>query len=178
MGQLPVENETVQPVHNVNKQKRLVIICFYMMVLLAAVGITIGFSSMYLCKKFQMEKGALVKGMVKPGIYLIMDDTFRLVPNSDVYYNLFGGTPHGLIDQDILDKAPKGIPLLSNAMLVRADDDPIGHVYLNDQLANGTEVKRWIVSPDAFNRYGFSWGKIVNISNTTSLISIDGENIE
>ena len=71
--------------------------------------------------------------------------------------------------QALVSNFPKGPALDQLTPLVKGFGDP---VYLVDQ-----GQKRHIANPDVYNRYGFSWDKIVNIGSVTALIP-DGPQIK
>ena len=91
-----------------------------------------------------------------------MDKTLRHIPDINTFYNLFATFEN--VDEQFVDVYPKGAPLLSGALLIRADGEQ--PVYLIDQEF-GRTVKRWISSPDVFNRYGFQWEKVVVMPRQT-----------
>ncbi|ORY10934.1 hypothetical protein BCR34DRAFT_614874 [Clohesyomyces aquaticus] len=102
-------------------------------------------------------EGTRIKGDQAPEIYLILERKARHIANPDVYDAMFGDPPwyYNTAAQAYVDSLPKGRELDSTTPLVKGVGDP---VYLIDG-----GKKRWIVNPDVFNRYGFDWGKIVEI---------------
>ena len=96
--------------------------------------------------------GLRVKLPNRPEIYLIDRGYRRWIPNPATYNNLFRDWNGVVIDIDIL-QIPLGPQISSGAVLAKAVGT--APIYLVDQ---GT--KRWIVSPDVFNRYHFAWGRV------------------
>lgn len=85
-------------------------------------------------------------------IYLVLDGALRWVPNPETYGNLF-------IDWTSVTPIPTvngynvGVPITDGAYL--AGGTPDRRVFF---VVDGT--KRWITSPDVFNRFGFKWAQI------------------
>jgi len=116
-------------------------------------------------------EGQRIKGDEQDPIYLVLDGKLRHIGNPDVYKALFGDGEWKFttVPQALVDNYPKGPELNFLTPLAKGFDDP---VYLIDQ-----GKKRWITSPDVFNRYGFAWNKITNIGAVASIIP-DGTKIE
>ena len=80
-------------------------------------------------------------------IYFGIDGQLRWIPNPATYSGLFNQA--GFTEIPTVKGYPIGPPLTDGAYLAWAPPDP--HTYL---IVDGT--KRWITSPTAFDRYGFS----------------------
>lgn len=116
-------------------------------------------------------EGKRIKGDKEDAIYLVLGLKLRHIANPTVYEALFGSGKWNFetIPQAFVDVYPKGSALDQRTPLVKGFDDP---VYLIDE-----GKKRWITSPDVFNRYGFSWDKITSVGSVVDLIP-SGANIE
>jgi hypothetical protein len=98
------------------------------------------------------REGRRVRTPGTAAIYLVMEGKRRHVPDPETYFNLFDSWAD-VEDTHDADDLPLGDPLGRGARLVQAGVP--GRVYLDSN-----DVFRWITSPDVFNRYRFSWGKI------------------
>lgn len=109
-------------------------------------------------------EGKRLKGSTGASVYLVLDNTLRHIVDTTVYEGLFGSktVTFDLIPQPLIDAYAKGPPLDAHTPLVKGFDAP---VCLIDQ-----GKKRWITSVDAFNRYGFNWGKVVSIGSIIDLV--------
>jgi hypothetical protein len=98
-------------------------------------------------------------------VYLVLDNQLCHILDPTVYEGLFGSkdVTFDLIPQPLIDAYAKGPPLDANTPLVKGFDAPI---YLIDQ-----GKKRRVTSGEVFERYGFSWGKVVFIGSVVELLS-------
>lgn len=119
----------------------------------------------------QQYQGHRLKGNLNPAIYLVLDNKLRHIPNPKTFNNIFPEPwKFDTIEQFVIDDMPKGEPLLDDAVLIRSNDLP--NVYLTDIC------KRWIISPNSFNKYGFDWNKVKTVSNVIINNFTNGPNIE
>lgn len=109
-----------------------------------------------------ISNGTRVKDPMRQEIYLIDKGTLRFIPSTAVYHGIFRDWK-GLHSVN-LQNFPKGPPLREGTMLFKYPDDPT--VYLRDWENGRTQVKRRIVSANAFNRWHFDWKKINTIART------------
>lgn len=92
-----------------------------------------------------------IKEKNKDDIYLITESGFkRALPNSRIL-NLYGKSADILVADD-----SKIINLLPENRLIRAKGDD--KVYFLEQ-----KIKRWITSPEVFEKMGFDWLEVVEI---------------
>jgi hypothetical protein len=116
-------------------------------------------------------EGKHIKGDQSDPIYLVLDQKLRHVANPTVWEALFGKGEWKFqtVPQALVDNFPKGAALDQTTPLIKGDGDP---VYLIDD-----KKKRWIINPDVYNRYGFSWDTIRAVGSVVDLIP-SGPNIE
>ncbi|KAH7067918.1 hypothetical protein FB567DRAFT_599328 [Paraphoma chrysanthemicola] len=116
-------------------------------------------------------EGKHIKGDQSAPIYLVLDQKLRHVASPAVYEALFGKGEWKFqtVPQALVDNFPKGPTLDQTTPLIKGDDAP---VYLIDE-----KRKRWIMSPDVFNRYGLSWDTVRNVGSVVDLIP-NGPNID
>ena len=96
--------------------------------------------------------GLRVKLPHRSEIYLILDGCRRWIPSPAAYNRLFRDWNGVVVDIDI-DEIPLAAPLSDGAVLIKGDGT--APVYL---VSNN--VKRWITSPAAMDKYYFNWSKI------------------
>lgn len=110
-------------------------------------------------------EGKRIRGDASDPVYLVLDGKLCHIANPAVYEALFGTSSitFETVPQQMVDNFPKGAQLNRRTPLVKGFDDP---VYLIDQ-----DKKRWLSSPDVFNRYKFSWDKIVKIGDVVDLVA-------
>ncbi|OAL51540.1 hypothetical protein IQ07DRAFT_598401 [Pyrenochaeta sp. DS3sAY3a] len=115
-------------------------------------------------------EGKHIKGDSNDAIYLVLDGKLRHVANPAVWEALFGTGEwkFQVVPQALVDNFSKGAAIDQTTPLIKGDGDP---VYLIDE-----KKKRWISSPDVFNRYGFSWDTIKSVGSVSDLIP-SGPNI-
>lgn len=101
--------------------------------------------------------GQRIKGVNDPAVYLVLDGKRRWIPNPATYNSLFRDWT-GISQVIDINSIDDGGPITDGAVLARAGNAPA--VYL---VSNG--VRRWIVSPAAFDHYWFDWTKIVSVPN-------------
>jgi hypothetical protein len=89
-------------------------------------------------------------------VYLMIDGRLRHVPDRATYDRIFREWG-GFTDVPNASAYPVGEPLGGDASLLR--DPATGKVYL---LVDGT--RRWIVGPHVFDRYGFGWSHVEDLS--------------
>jgi hypothetical protein len=102
--------------------------------------------------------GFRVKNPGQPQIYLVDMGYKRWVPDPDTFDSLFRDW-NGVLEDTGVDAIPTGLPIQHGAVLIKSPD--ADQVYLSEY---GT--KRWIVSPEVFDRFNFSWDNIQNIPNS------------
>lgn len=109
-------------------------------------------TGMPICAIVRQEGAKVAMG---PAIFLVLDGLARHIPNPQTFNQLFPNWNN--IKPVAATTEAVGQPLSDGAYLAGGGAD--GKVYLVNQ-----NVKRWIVSPDAFNKYHFSWGAIRKLS--------------
>jgi hypothetical protein len=89
---------------------------------------------------------------------------YYLIPNETVYFKLWDSFVGVVTNNDLFAciNAVGHYYTLDNGFLAKTSGD--SRVYIYDSTYPGY---RWIVSAAVFNKYGFSWGKIVTISSPT-----------
>ncbi|MFD0764333.1 hypothetical protein ACFQZI_05680 [Mucilaginibacter lutimaris] len=101
--------------------------------------------------QFLKKEGSTLN--IKGGVYIIIDKKAHLIPNPETYNQLFKNW-NGI--QEVNSNSVLiGEPITDRAYLASATE----RVYF---VSNG--VKRWIMSPIAFNNFNFSWDKIRKVS--------------
>lgn len=111
----------------------------------------------------QQYQGHRLKGNLNPAIYLVLDNKLRHIPNPETFNNLFPKPwKYDTIEQFVIDEMPKGEPLVNDSVLIRSNNSP--KIYLTD-IYNNNKCKRWIISPESFNKYGFDWNNVKTVSN-------------
>ncbi|KAL1593672.1 hypothetical protein SLS59_009186 [Nothophoma quercina] len=105
-------------------------------------------------------EGKRIKGDKDDSVYLVLDGKLRHIADPTVYEALFGNKDitFETVPQPMVDSFTKGSAL--------------DQLYLIDE-----KKKRWIKSPEAFNRYAFSWDKITPIGSIVDLVA-SGPDIE
>ena len=97
--------------------------------------------------------GVRIKSPNQPQVYLIDDDgTRRWIPDPPTYNNLFRNWD-GIIQDINTNEIEEGPSITSGAILARGFNTP--QVYL---ISNGH--KRWVVSPEAMDKFYFSWDAV------------------
>ena len=116
-------------------------------------------------------EGKRIKGDKDDSVYLVLDGKLRHIADPTVYEALFGNQDitFETVPQPMVDSFTKGSALDQRTPLVKGFDDP---VYLIDE-----KKKRWIKSPEAFNRYTFSSDEITPIGSVVDLVA-SGPDIE
>lgn len=118
----------------------------------APVELATGFSPENLGNPRPDLAGARLMPLVGNAIYLVNPEGYlQWIPNPATYNNLFRDW-NGVQRTDIAGIAV-GSPLSDGALLAKGNLS--GAVYI---VSNG--IKRWITSPDAFNKYYFNWNSI------------------
>ena len=95
----------------------------------------------------------MLKMMPGGGLFLLLDKLAHHIPNPETFNHLFANWNN--IREVGADSVQTGAPVSAGAHLASAD----GKVYFMN-----AGVKRWIMSPIAFNNFNFDWNKIKNIS--------------
>ena len=99
--------------------------------------------------------GQRVKTSYSPEVYLVNPNwELYYIANPTVYFNLWDSW-NGIIVNDDLPNCYAFAYVLDNAFLAKTASQP--EVYIYDSTYG---EYRWITSPQIFNKYGFSWGKI------------------
>lgn len=88
-------------------------------------------------------------------VYLILHGHLRWIPNPTTYTNLFASWDGIIVSDYLVDNVPGGPALTNGAVLAKGSGSP---VYL---VTNGQKL--WIPNPETFNKFGFSWDKIVTV---------------
>ncbi|KPC52586.1 hypothetical protein [Amantichitinum ursilacus] len=117
-----------------------------------------------------LPSGRQIKDESNGAIYLSLDNGLRLIPNLNAWHALFindAAQQHAPVVGDV----HKGRPLGHDAALIKGEGE--GKVYLLD---DGT--RRWIVSPEVFNRFQFDWAKIRTVANHELNAMPEGNDIE
>lgn len=112
--------------------------------------------------------GLRVKLPLAPAVFLIDKGKKRVIPNPQVYNDLFRGWEDIFEDLDV-DEIVTGDPLPETAMLFKCIDSP--KVFLLDGDPPN-QVKRHIVSPAVMDRYKFDWRKITKWNTPLAVIGI------
>jgi hypothetical protein len=109
--------------------------------------------------------GLRVQQYGDPNVYLIDQGLRRWIPSREVMARLFAtaahrydGTAPGVILDLHVSQMDAGPQLPEESVLFQAADSP--QVFLLDHDANGEQVKRWITTPAAMDRFQFDWAKI------------------
>lgn len=110
-------------------------------------------------------EGKRIKGDASDPVYLVLDGKLCHIANPTVYKALFGtgDITYQTVPQQMVDSFPKGPQLNRRTPLVKGFDAP---VYLIVQ-----DKKRWLSSPDVFNRYKFAGSEIVPIGDVVDLVA-------
>jgi hypothetical protein len=97
--------------------------------------------------------GLRMKTPNHPEVYLIDPDGYRRwIPNTATYNNLFRGWD-GIISDIDVDEIALGPALTDGAALAKADNNAAVYLVSNN-------MKRWIVSSAAMDKYDFNWQRI------------------
>ena len=89
-------------------------------------------------------------------VYLVDQGRIRHIPNPLVYNALFRDVG-GIVPDININEIATGEPVPETAILFRTTDNP--KVWLLDGVPPH-QVKRWITSPAAMDRYHFNWNTI------------------
>jgi hypothetical protein len=89
-------------------------------------------------------------------VYLMDQGLRRLIPTQQVMARLF--TPGGVIQDLHVSQMDAGLQLPDECVMFQANDSP--QVFLLDHDANGEQVKRWITTAEAMDRFQFDWARI------------------
>lgn len=130
--------------------------------------------------------GLRVQQYGEPHVYLIDEGLRRRIPSPAVMAQLFTlGADwtyqyHPTASSVILDLSANqidvGVPLPEDCLIVQASDSP--QVFLLDRDADGKQVKRWITSAGAMERFQFDWGKINHLNSALANLGLpDGPHI-
>jgi len=101
--------------------------------------------------------GLRVKLPGHPAVYLVDGGYRRWIPNPETYNNLFRDW-NNIIDEMTVANIPIGSNISDGAVLAKSYDDAA--VFLVDQ-----GKKRLITSPEAMDKYYFSWKRVYQIPN-------------
>jgi hypothetical protein len=97
-------------------------------------------------------------------IYVVDAEGFRrLIPNPTTYNNLFRGWDGVIVDIDVAEVSER-VALIDGAVLMRGDQSAA--FFILDRDESGVMVKRWITTPDMFDKYYFDWKKVVVVPQT------------
>lgn len=122
-----------------------------------------------------ITEGMLVQGD-GPRVYLIENQAKRWIPDAET----FAACGYGwnrivrVGQQELLNYADGESvtdPAFSDGTLIRGKDSPKIYVLMGG-------LRRWITGPEAFNRNGFDWGRVVEVSAAAAASYRDGKNIE
>ena len=112
--------------------------------------------------------GLRVQQYGDPNVYLIDEGLRRWIPTPEVMARLFtpgAGVMHrydaaapGVILDLHVNQMDAGLQLPGECVMFQASDSP--QVFLLDHDAGGNQIKRWITSPAAMDRFQFDWAKI------------------
>ena len=112
--------------------------------------------------------GLRVQQYGEPHVYLIDEGLRRLIPSATVMSRLFtmgadwAYRYHPAASSVILDlhvnQIDAGPQIPDECIMFQATDSP--QVFLLDSDADGNQIKRWITSPAAMDRFQFDWAKI------------------
>jgi hypothetical protein len=112
--------------------------------------------------------GLRVQQYGDPNVYLMDQGLRRWIPSQAVTAQLFTHgtdvvyryhpTASGVVLDLHVNLIDAGFQLPDECVLFQAADSP--QVFLLDQDASGNQVKRWVTSAAAMERYQFDWAKI------------------
>jgi hypothetical protein len=112
--------------------------------------------------------GLRVQQYGDPNVYLMDQGPRRWIPSATVMAQLFThGTDEayryhpagtGVVLDLHVNLIDAGFQLPEECILFQAADSP--QVFLLDQDASGNQIRRWITSAAAMDRYQFDWEKI------------------
>jgi hypothetical protein len=112
--------------------------------------------------------GLRVQQYGDPSVYLMDQGLRRLIPTQQVMARLFtlganwvhrydAAAPGVILDLHV-SQMDSGLPLPEECVIFQTTDSP--QVFLLDHDANGEQVKRWITTAEAMDRFQFDWAKI------------------
>ena len=130
--------------------------------------------------------GLRVQQYGDPNVYLMDQGLRRWIPSPTVTAQLFTHgtdvvyryhpTGSGVVLDLHVNLIDAGFQLPDECVLFQAADSP--QVFLLDQDADGNQVKRWITSAAAMERYQFDWAKIKHWNVTLGDLDLaDGPHI-
>ena len=100
--------------------------------------------------------GLRVQQYGDPNVYLMDQGLRRWIPDPPVMARLF--TPGGVILDLHVNQMDAGRQLPQECVMFQVTDSP--QVFLLDHDVNGEQIKRWITTPEAMDRFQFDWAKI------------------
>src|SRR5689334_1977909 len=107
-------------------------------------------------------EGQRVKGDQTPDIFLVLEGVCRHIPNPTTYTNLFNDPWEvTYLEQAVVDSMPKARGLPDGSYLLKANQTDRPNVYFIDwtntspDSDSSNQCKRWITSPNVFEKYGF-----------------------
>jgi hypothetical protein len=103
----------------------------------------------------QFTDGMRIRNEISQRIYLAIDGALRWIPDPATYFNLFPDWT-GVINVPNTDNYLVGEDITEGASLVGGTPDGKKFLLLE-------EGKRWITSPQVFNKYGFGWNLVKTI---------------
>lgn len=116
------------------------------------------------------QPGQRVKTSTAPEVYLVdPDGGLNHLSDPTVYFNLWD-TWDGIAVYDNLFTycySPDDYRMMSDAHLAKTSDSP--RVYIWDATLQSGAAYRWITTPEIFDKYGFSWGKIRTQSSVSPI---------
>ncbi|WP_228014760.1 type II toxin-antitoxin system ParD family antitoxin [Fortiea sp. LEGE XX443] len=101
--------------------------------------------------------GLRVKLPGQPEVYLVDGGYRRWIPNPETYNNLFRDW-NNIIEEMTVANIPIGSSISDGAVLAKGYGTAA--VFLIEQ-----GQKRWITSPEAMDKYNFSWQRVYQIPN-------------
>ncbi|MDD2807772.1 MAG: hypothetical protein PHW95_04615 [Patescibacteria group bacterium] len=116
--------------------------------------------------------GALLQDKITGGVYFVENGIKHPVTAYDIMIVNFKNRVLTTVSTQELDKYQTGNPVLfRDGELIQANGDP--KVYV---ISNGT--RRWIMTADAFAKFGYKWDNIIVTSSSTVALHPLGDNIE
>ncbi len=112
--------------------------------------------------------GLRVQQYGDPNVYLIDQGLRRWIPTPEVMgrrftlgtgvvYRYDAAAPGVILDLHV-NQMDAGLQLPEECVMFQASDSP--QVFLLDHDAGGNQIKRWITSAAAMDRFQFDWAKI------------------
>ena len=112
--------------------------------------------------------GLRVQQYGDPSVHLMVQGLRRLIPTQQVMSRLstlganwvcrYDATAPGVILDLHVSQLDAGPQLPEECVIFQTTDSP--QVFLLDHDANGEQIKRWITTAEAMDRFQFDWAKI------------------